>query len=50
MPALGGATEPPSPTSILTPFPTAEPTSAGYVAAKSTVCGVVLGMLVAIIV
>ena len=39
-------TEPPSPTSILTPFPTAEPTSA---AAKSTVCGAVLGMLVAII-
>jgi hypothetical protein len=41
-----GVTEPPSPTSILTPFPTAEPTSA---AAKSTVCGAVLGMLVAII-
>ena len=47
MPALGGAAEPPSPTSILTPFPTAEPTSAAYKAATSTVCGVVLGMLVA---
>jgi hypothetical protein len=46
MPVEFGATEPPSPTSILTPFPTAEPTSA---AAKSTVCGAVLGMLVAII-
>lgn len=46
MPVESVATEPPSPTSILTPFPTAEPTSA---AAKSTVCGAVLGMLVAII-
>jgi hypothetical protein len=46
MPVEFGVPEPPSPTSILTPFPTAEPTSA---AAKSTVGGAVLGMLVAII-